>query len=153
MISSPLGINSPLLDGIQPHLGMSGQQTSLCSPSSSSLISLSSGAPLCLVSKPTPINSVVDKEFIKHVDLPGLSADDIEAVLSENEDWSGEQIDQFLRSAVDLSEIESKLFSLAKYESDSGYSAYDVSPITSTAPAHPAYSNNQVSIPHLAPFR
>ena len=129
MISSPLGINSPLLDGIQPHLGMSGQQTSLCSPSSSSLISLSSGAPLCLVSKPTPINSVVDKEFIKHVDLPGLSADDIEAVLSENEDWSGEQIDQFLRSAVDLSEIESKLFSLAKY---SGYSAYDVSPITST---------------------
>ena len=151
MISSPLGINSPLLDGIQPHLGMSGQQTSLCSPSSSSLISLSSGAPLCIASKPTPISSVVDKEFIKHVDLPGLSADDIEAVLSENEDWSGEQIDQFLRSAVDLSEIESKLFSLASYESDSGYSAYDVSPITSTAPAHPAYSNNQVSIPSCPP--
>lgn len=65
--------------------------------------------------------------------------EDIEVALSEHEDWSGEQIDQFLRSAVDLSEIESKLFSnngSAGYESDSGYSTYDVSPITSSAPSH-----------------
>ena len=68
--SSPLGINSPLLDGIQPHLGMSGQQTSLCSPSSSSLISLSSGAPLCVASKPTLICYVSEAVMLttKHLD-------------------------------------------------------------------------------------
>ena len=60
-------------------------------------------------------------------------------MLSENKNWSGEQIDQFLRSAVDLSEIESKLFSSPGYESDSGYSTYDVSPITSSAPFHLSY--------------
>lgn len=95
---------------------------------------------------------VLDKEFIKNLDLPGLSVDDIETVLSENRDWSGEQIDQFLRSAVDLSEIESKLFSLTGYESDSGYSTYDVSPVTSNAPANLSYSIGQVSnLPSCSP--
>ena len=78
----------------------------------------------------------MNEEIIKDVDLPGLTVEDIEAVLSENADWSGEQIEQFLRSAVDLSEIEAKLFSATGYESDSGYSTYDVSPVTSTAPIH-----------------
>ena len=138
-------MNSPLLDGIQPHLGMS----ALHSPSSSSATT----SPLPLPQQyHTPRSCVLDKEFIKNVDLPGLSADDIEAVLSENQDWSGEQIDQFLHSAVDLSEIESKLFSLAGYESDSGYSTYDVSPITSSAPANLSYSTSQVtSMPSCPP--
>ena len=82
------------------------------------------------------ILNFVNEEIIKDVDLPGLTVEDIEAVLSENADWSGEQIEQFLRSAVDLSEIEAKLFSATGYESDSGYSTYDVSPVTSTAPLH-----------------
>jgi hypothetical protein len=129
------GICSPLLDGIQPHLGMS----TLHSPTSPSYM-----APPPNHSYNSPRSCVLDKDFIQNVDLPGLSAEDIEAVLSENEDWSGEQIDQFLRSAVDLSEIESKLFSLAGYESDSGYSTYDVSPITSAAPSNLNYSMNQV---------
>ena len=86
-----------------------------------------------------------DEEMIKDVDLPGLSVDDIETVLSENADWSGEQIDQFLRSAVDLSEIESKLFTSGGYESDSGYSTYDVSPITSAAPMQLSYQNGMTS--------
>lgn len=70
------------------------------------------------------------------MDLPGLKVEDIEAVLSEKSDWSGEEIEQFLRSAVDLSEMEAKLLSSGGYESDSGYSTtpYDVSPITSSAP-------------------
>ena len=87
---------------------------------------------------------MLDKEFIKQIDLPGLSVDDIEVVLTENEDWSGEQIDQFLHSAIDLSEIESKLFSMANYESDSGYSAYDVSPIARSAPANICFSGTQI---------
>lgn len=123
------------MDGIQPHLGMS----ALHSPTSPSYMALPPNHVLH-ASK----SCVFDKDFIRNIDLPGLSADDIEAVLSENEDWSGEQIDQFLRSAVDLSEIESKLFSLAGYESDSGYSTYDVSPITSTAPSNLNYGINQV---------
>ena len=60
-------------------------------------------------------------------------------MLSQNKNWSGEQIDQFLRSAVDLSEIESKFFSATGYESDSGYSTYDVSPITTAAPFQHSY--------------
>ncbi len=62
--------------------------------------------------------------------------EDIEAVFSEKSDWSGREIEQFLRSAVDLSEMEAKLFSNGGNESDSGYSTtpYDVSPITSAAP-------------------
>lgn len=127
------------MDGIQPHLGMSAPG-SLHSPTSSSYM-----APPSNHTHHNSKSCVLDKEFIRNVDLPGLSVDDIEAVLSENEDWSGEQIDQFLRSAVDLSEIESKLFSLASYESDSGYSAYDVSPITSTAPANPNYQVSSLS--------
>lgn len=124
------------MEGIQPHLGgqLVGQDPSLLSLSEVSSPSSSS------TSRTAPIRCVLDKDFLKHIDLPGLSADDIEAILSENEDWSGEQIDQFLRSAIDLSEIESKLFSLAGYESDSGYSAYDVSPVTSNAPANLTYS-------------
>ena len=44
------------------------------------------------------ILNFVNEEIIKDVDLPGLTVEDIEAVLSENADWSGEQIEQFLRS-------------------------------------------------------
>ena len=47
-------------------------------------------------------------------------------------------MDQFLRSAIDLSDIEAKVLS-GGYESDSGYSTYDVSPITSSAPAQLSY--------------
>ena len=47
-------------------------------------------------------------------------------------------MDQFLRSAIDLSDIESKVLS-GGYESDSGYSTYDVSPITSSAPTQLTY--------------
>ena len=90
------------------------------------------------------------------MDLPGLAVEDIEAVLSENTDWSGEQIEQFLRSAVDLSEIEAKLFSATGYESDSGYSTYDVSPITSNAPmplncVQPGSLQNRSLSPALTP--
>jgi len=82
--------------------------------------------------------------------------EDIEAVLSENTGWSGEQIEQFLRSAVDLSEIEAKLFSATGYESDSGYSTYDVSPITSNAPmplncVQPGSFQNRSLSPALTP--
>ena len=96
------------------------------------------------------------EDVIREVDLPGLSADEIEAVLSENSDWSGEQFKNFFHSAVELSEIEAKLFSGSGYESDSGYSTYDVSPITSSAPmqfgCRPAVSTSYRSIsPALTP--
>ena len=133
------------MDEIRPHLGEQLEHhgdPSLLSASSSAALHLSSSS--SSLSKTAPIKCVLDKDFLKHIDLPGLSADDIEAVLSENEDWSGEQIDQFLRSAIDLSEIESKLSSMASYESDSGYSTYDVSPITSTAPANLNFSRPQM---------
>ena len=75
------------------------------------------------------------EEGIREVDLPGLSPDEIETILSENSHWSsGEQFKNFFHSAVELSEMEAKLFSGSGYESDSGYSTYDVSPITSQAP-------------------
>lgn len=130
MLSTETGIT--MLDGIQPHLGLSTMMGPLHSPTSPSYMALPPHHAPLHISK----SFVLDKEFIRNIDLPGLSVDDIEAVLSENEDWSGEQIDQFLRSAVDLSEIESKLFSLTGYESDSGYSTYDVSPITSNTPVN-----------------
>lgn len=82
------------------------------------------------------ILNYVDKEIIENVDLPGLTPEDIEIVLSENSDWSVEQMERFFHSAIDLSEIEAKLVSTGGYESDSGYSTYDVSPITSSAPLH-----------------
>ena len=108
-------------DGISPHLGHPPHPQDTL-PASHTI--------------PMEILNFVNEEIIKDVDLPGLTVEDIEAVLSENADWSGEQIEQFLRSAVDLSEIEAKLFSATGYESDSGYSTYDVSPVTSTAPIH-----------------
>ena len=118
------------MDGLQPHLGLPPTHalplhTFTPSPTPSSAHSSSSTKPHLL--------RYVNKEIIKDVDLPGLSVEDIEAVLSENEDWSGEQMDQFLRSAIDLSDIEAKVLS-GGYESDSGYSTYAVSPITSAAP-------------------
>ena len=65
-------------------------------------------------------------------ELPDLKPEDIEVVFSENSNWSGEDIDNFLRSAVDLSKIETKMFSSScGYESDSGYST--ISPITTSA--------------------
>ena len=74
------------------------------------------------------------EEGLRDVDLPGLSADEIETILSEKSNWSGEQFKNLFHSAVELSELEAKLFSGSGYESDSGYSTYDVSPITSSAP-------------------
>lgn len=135
----------PLLEGIQPHLGdqLVTQDPSLLSVTDVPSSSIHLQPYYSSTSKATPIKCMLDKDFIKHVDLPGLSVDDIEAVLSEHEDWSGQQIDQFLRSAIDLSEIESKLFSLGSYESDSGYSTYDVSPVT-TAPTNLGYSGPQM---------
>ena len=50
-------------------------------------------------------------------------------------------MDQFLRSAIDLSDIEAKVLS-GGYESDSGYSTYDVSPITSTAPTQLTFATS-----------
>lgn len=95
------------------------------------------------------------EEGLREVDLPGLSADEIETILSENSNWSGEQFKNFFYSAVELSEIEAKLFSGSGYESDSGYST--VSPITSSAPiqfggCRPAASTSYRSIsPALTP--
>ena len=97
------------------------------------------------------------EDVIREVDLPGLSPDEIEALLSENSDLSGEQFKNFFHSAVELSEIEAKLFSSSGYESDSGYSTYDVSPITSSAPmqfggCRPSVSTSYRSIsPALTP--
>lgn len=97
------------------------------------------------------------EEGLREVDLPGLSADEIETILSENSNWSGEQFKNFFHSAVELSELEAKLFSGSGYESDSGYSTYDVSPITSSAPmqfgaCHPPASSSYRSIsPALTP--
>ena len=135
VILSTVGCTSPLLDGIQPHLGLPTHPLPLhaFTPSPTPGSSSSSTKPHLL--------RYVNKEIIKDVDLPGLSVEDIEAVLSENEDWSGEQMDQFLRSAIDLSDIESKVLS-GGYESDSGYSTYDVSPITSTAPTQLTFATS-----------
>ena len=75
----------------------------------------------------------MDREIIENVDLPGLTVEDIETVLLEHSEWPGSQIGQFLQSEVDY-DIEAKLFSMEGYESDSGYSTYNVHPITSSAP-------------------
>ena len=124
------------MDGLQPHLGLPPTHTlplHTFTPSPTPSSTSSSTKPHLL--------RYVNKEIIKDVDLPGLSVEDIEAVLSENEDWSGEQMDQFLRSAIDLSDIEAKVLS-GGYESDSGYSTYDVSPITSAAPTQLTFATS-----------
>ena len=122
------------MDSIQPHLGLHAHTLPLHTFTPSPTPGSSSST------KPHLLR-YVNKEIIKDVDLPGLSVEDIEAVLSENEDWSGEQMDQFLRSAIDLSDIEAKVLS-GGYESDSGYSTYDVSPITSTAPTQLTFATS-----------
>ena len=83
-------------------------------------------------SRPDILNYV--PQIIENVDLPDLNFQDIEAAFSERSEWSWEEVEQFLRNTVYLTEIEAKL--TGGYESDSGYSTtpYDVSPITSTAP-------------------
>ena len=116
--------------------------------------------PHILTTCPLTHTSLIDvEEGIREVDLPGLSADEIETILSENSNWSGEQFKNFFHSAVELSEMEAKLFSGSGYESDSGYSTYDVSPITSSAPmqfgaCRPAVSTSYRSIsPALTPVK
>ena len=134
LYSHTIGCTSPLLEGIQPHLGLPTHALPLHTFTPSPAPGSSSST------KPHLLR-YVNKEIIKDVDLPGLSVEDIEAVLSENEDWSGEQMDQFLRSAIDLSDIEAKVLS-GGYESDSGYSTYDVSPITSAAPTQLTFATS-----------
>ncbi len=132
------------MDGIQPHHG--DQQLEhcgapqLCIPKLSSPTSpggsLSPTTPTAALAKTGPIRFVLENDFLKYMDLPGLTADDVKAALLEHKNWSGKQLDQFLWSAVDLSEIESRLSTWCSYESDSGYSTFDVSPITNNAPAN-----------------
>ena len=73
---------------------------------------------------------IENSEFIESLELPDLKVEDVEAVISEHTDWSGEQIEGFLRS-LDLGELECG-GSLSGYESDSGYSTYEVSPLASS---------------------
>lgn len=69
------------------------------------------------------------RDLLENLELPDLKVEDIEAVISEHTDWSGEQIESFFRS-LELNEVECTR-SLSGYESDSGYSTYDVSPLAS----------------------
>lgn len=134
-----LGVPPTFFDGIQPHLGIP-HQTSyhISSHNHTTLLSFDH------LSHPPAIKrgetSRYHGDFITDVNLPGVTQKDIDHVISQNRSWSGEQIDQFLRSAVDLSEIESNIVPALGYESDSGYSTYDVSPIMTAAPSQLGYS-------------
>lgn len=83
--------------------------------------------------KPGILNYVVESnDTFENLELPDLKVEDIEAVISEHSDWSQEQIENFFRS-LDLSEVEcAQSFSGSGYDSDSGYSTYDVSPVGSS---------------------
>jgi len=66
---------------------------------------------------PVQTATVLNNDILRHIDLPGLSNDDIKAVFERSESWPGKKAPP------------------TNYESDSGYSTYDVSPITSSAPS------------------
>ncbi len=129
---SPAGAQSSFLEGIQPHLGVTHQSSHLYG---SPVYSHAAQHDQPIKSEPS---SYANTDFIKEF-LPDRSQKNFETILNQNKDWSDEQIDHFLHSAVDLSEIELNLCSTG-YESDSGYSTFDVSPIASHPPvtlSHP----------------
>ncbi len=68
--------------------------------------------------------------------LPDLKVEDVEAVMSEHTQWTGDQIDTFLKS-IDMEELDCgsslKTSSLSGYDSDSGYSTHEVSPMGGVA--------------------
>ena len=68
--------------------------------------------------------------------LPDLKVEDVEAVMSEHTQWTGDQIDTFLKS-IDMEELDCgsslKTSSLSGYDSDSGYSTHEVSPMAGGA--------------------
>ena len=69
--------------------------------------------------------------FMEGLELPDLKVEDVEAVISEHTSWTGDQIETFLKS-LDLEELDcrgSLKSSLSGYESDSGYSTHEVSPM------------------------
>ena len=75
-------------------------------------------------------------ETLENLELPDLKVEDIQAVISDNSDWSGEQVENFFNS-LDLSRPDCpQSLGGSGYDSDSGYSTYDVSPIGSTIGAH-----------------
>ena len=74
-------------------------------------------------------------ETLENLELPDLKVEDIQAVISDSSDWSGEQVENFFNS-LDLSRPDCPQSLGSGYDSDSGYSTYDVSPIGSTIGAH-----------------
>ena len=69
--------------------------------------------------------------FMDSLELPDLDVEDVETVMSEHSTWTGDQIETFLKS-LDIEELDccsSLKSSLSGYESDSGYSTHEVSPL------------------------
>ena len=70
-------------------------------------------------------------DFMDSIELPDLKVEDVEAVMLEHTNWTGDQIDTFLKS-LEMEELDcasSLKSSLSGYESDSGYSTHEVSPM------------------------
>lgn len=142
---SCIGAQTSFLEGIQPHLGVNHQSSHLLPCSTSVYTPYATqqhDQQQPIKSEP---GSYANTDFIKDI-IPDHSQKSFQSIFSQFKDWSGEQIDQFLHSAIDLSEIETQLCS-SGYESDSGYSTYDVSPVSTHPPVplvHPLH------IPHLS---
>ena len=70
-------------------------------------------------------------DFMDSIELPDLKVEDVEAVMLGHTNWTGNQIDTFLKSLeIEEFNCDSSLkSSLSGYESDSGYSTHEVSPL------------------------
>lgn len=79
---------------------------------------------------------IENNDLLGSLELPDLKVEDVESVISEHTDWSGEQIESFLKS-LDLSVIDNH--GGLCYDSDSGYSTYDVSPLGSSTSSSAHY--------------
>lgn len=70
--------------------------------------------------------------FANAFELPYLKVEDIEAVMLEHTSWTTNQIETFLKT-LDIEELDgsssSLKSSLSGYESDSGYSTHEISPM------------------------
>lgn len=86
--------------------------------------------------------SATQNENLENFELPDLKVEDIEAVISDQSDWSGEQMENFFRS-LDMNQVDcGQSLGGSGYDSDSGYSTYDVSPVDSNMSIRGHYSSS-----------
>lgn len=95
---------------------------------------------------------VTSDNFTNAFELPYLKVEDIEAVMLEHTSWTTNQIETFLKT-LDIEELDgssSLKSSLSGYESDSGYSTHEISPMGLPPSAIPHHYSSSLS-PAITP--